>query len=248
MKYEEASWYSPHVNREMRIRIYGHYGVPFICFPCQEKQSDDFASNGMINALKDYIESGKIKLFCVDSNDDETVASTSWDRAHATYMWSQYHFYIVEEVLPFVRFKQGGGECYPYLLGCSMGATHAAINFFRRPELFAGFIGLSGNYDAGYFFSDYFDSNAYDNSPCHFLDNMDPNHPYISLYNSKRMIVCIGSGAYEYLVGYSNYWLKEVTDRKGINVEYNFWDELAIHDWPSWHYEARYFIDRILYE
>lgn len=245
MQIEEISWFSPHVNREMRIRIYGHYGVPIICFPCQEKDCYDFENNGMIANLSDFIESGRIKLFCVDSNDSDSVASTSWDRLHATYMLDQYHYYIVEEVLPFVRFKQGG-DCEPLLMGCSMGATHAANHFFRRPDLFAGFIGLSGNYDATYFFSDCFDSNAYNNSPVHYLDGMALDHPWIEMYNRKTMIVCIGSGAYEYLVGYSNYWLKEVTDRKHINVWYNFWDELSIHDWPSWHYEARYFLERIL--
>lgn len=245
MQFEEISWFSPHVNREMRIKIYGHYGLPIICFPCQGKDSNDFANNGMIDALTDYIESGKIKLFCVDSNDSDTVESNSWDRGHATYMFEQYHHYVVEEVLPFVHFKQGG-FCLPYLFGCSMGASYAGIHFFRRPDLFGGFIGLSGNYDMGYFFHDHFDENAYNNSPVHFLDNMSPDHPWINLYNQREMIVCIGSGAYEYLVSYSNYWLKDVTDRKGINVQYNFWDELAIHDWSSWHYEARYFIERIV--
>lgn len=245
MKYEEIAWFSPHVNREMRIKIYGHYGKPIICFPCQDKQSDDFYNNGMIDNLSDYIEQGKIKLFCLDTNDDETVSSTSWDRGHATYMLTQYHLYVVEEVIPFIHFKQGNDEL-PYLMGCSMGATHSGINFFRRPELFAGFIGLSGNYDLSYFFNDHFDHEAYMNSPVHFLENMDVNHHYIKEYNKKTMIVCIGSGAFEYLVGYSNYWLKEVTDRKGINVWYNFWDDLSIHDWSSWKYEARYFIDKIL--
>ena len=245
MHYKEVSWYSPHCNRDMRIKVYGHYGVPFICFPCLNKQSDDFYNNGMIDALSDFINDGRIKLFCVDTIDDENVESHSWDRGHATYMLDQYHNYIVEEVVPFVKFEQGG-DAYPYLFGCSMGASHAAINFFRRPELFSGFIGLSGNYDMSYFFNDHFDSYAYNNSPVHFLENMDPSHPYINIYNSKTMIVCIGSGAFEYLVSYSNDWLKHVTDKKGINVWYNFWDNNAVHDWSSWHYEARYFISRVI--
>ena len=245
MQFEEISWYSPHVNREMRIKIYGHYGTPIICFPCQDKDSSDFANNGMIDALHDYIEGGRIKLFCVDSNDSDTVSSTSWDRENASYLLDQYHYYIVEEVLPFVKYKQGG-DCEPFLMGCSMGATHAAINIFRRPDLFAGAICLSGNYDLGAFFGDCFTANAYNNSPVHFLANMPSGHPWIEKYNSRKIVICIGSGAFEYLVGYSNYWLKEVTDSKGINIWYNFWDELSIHDWPSWHYEARYFIDKLL--
>lgn len=245
MKYEEVVWYSSRVNRDMRIRIYGHYGVPFICFPCQNKQSDDYYNNGMIDNLADYIESGRIKLFCLDCNDDETVSYHGWDKAHASYMLSQYHEYIVNEVLPFIYDKQGG-YCLPYLLGFSMGGTHAAINFFRRPELFAGFLSFSGNYDMRFAFNDYFDYNAYINSPVDFLSNMDANHPYINEYNQKLMMVTVGRGAYEELVAYSNYWLKDITDKKGINVWYNFWDENAIHEWSSWKYEIRYFLDQIL--
>ena len=55
MKYEEVSWYSDRLNREMRVKIYGHYGPAFIAFPCQDKQSDDFHNNGMIDALSSYL-------------------------------------------------------------------------------------------------------------------------------------------------------------------------------------------------
>lgn len=57
-----------------------------------------------------------------------------------------------------------------------MGASHAANNFFIRPELFSGFIALSGRYDIASFFKGYFDDNVYNNSPVHYLVNMDNNH------------------------------------------------------------------------
>ena len=63
MKYEELSWYSDRLNREMRIKIYGHYGPAFIAFPCQDKQSDDFSNNGMIDALSYYLIQMTTRLF-----------------------------------------------------------------------------------------------------------------------------------------------------------------------------------------
>lgn len=30
MKYKEVSWYSDRLNREMRVKIYVHYGTAFI--------------------------------------------------------------------------------------------------------------------------------------------------------------------------------------------------------------------------
>ena len=245
MQYEETVWYSSRVNRDMRIRIYGHYGMPVIAFPCQDKQSDDFSNNGMIDALTPLIESGRMKLFCLDANDDETVSLGHLNPGHAAYMLDQYHEYLIQEVLPFVYGKQGG-YCLPYLVGASMGGSHSANHFFRRPELFAGFISLSASYDLARFFPNYMDENVYNNSPVHYLSNMPGDHEYIQLYNQKRMIVCVGEGAFEYLVRYTAIWLENITREKNIHVEYNFWDGRSIHDWPSWRYQLPYFLDRVL--
>ena len=245
MKYEEAFWYSDRVGREMKIRIYGHYGQAVIAFPCQDKQSDDFANNGMIDALAPLLEAGKMKLYCLDSNDDETVSSTSWDKARAGHNLEMYHQYLTKEVLPFVYDKQGE-KCLPYLVGMSMGASHAGNNFFRRPELFSGFISLSGKFDISSFFGGYMNEDIYNNSPIDYLINMDWNHPYINIYNQKKMIVVVGRGAYEHLVSESNYRLADIAKQKGFNIDFNFWDENSVHDWVSWKYQLPYFLNKIL--
>ena len=245
MKYEEVSWFSERLGRDMKIRIYGHFGPAVIAFPCQGKLSDDFSNYGMIDALNWFLENGKMKLFCLDSNDDETVSSTSWDKAHAGYMLEQYHHYVVEEVLPFVYDKMGG-ECQPLLIGCSMGGSHASNNFFRRPELFSGFISLSGKYDVASFFDGYMDANIYNNSPVHYLRNIAYSHPYINIYNTKTMISVVGKGAYEHLVLDSNYEMANIAYLKGIHIDFNFWDENSVHDWSSWLYQMPYFLGKIL--
>lgn len=245
MQYEQTTWYSSRLGRDMTVRVYGHYGQAVIAFPCQGKGSDDFANYGMIDALAPLIESGRMKLFCVDSDDGASVSDQSWDHGHAAYMLEQYFQYVIEELLPYVRLKQGG-DCWPYLVGASMGGSHAANMFFRRPDLFAGFIALSASYDMARCFHGYMDANIYNNSPVHYLANMDPWHPYIDLYNHKTMIVVVGEGAFEYLVRYTAVWLNEITNAKGIHVDYNYWDGNSIHDWSSWRYQLPYFLDRIL--
>ena len=245
MQYEQVTWYSERLGRDMTIRVYGHYGVPIIVFPCQDKQSDDFANNGMIDVLSPYINEGRIKLFCLDSNDNETVSYNGWDKAHAAYLLNQYHEYLINEVLPFVYQKQCG-ECLPYLLGCSMGASHAANNFLRRPELFSGFLGISGNYDIASFFKGYFNEDVYNNSPCHYLENMPDNHPYIEIYNSKRCITVVGSGDWEHLVYYSNEWLARIIREKRIKMYCNFRDQNSIHDWVSWKAYICHYLDYLI--
>ena len=245
MRYYETIWYSERLNREMRIKVYGHYGKPVIAFPCQDKQSDDFYNNGMIDALTPFIESGRMKLFCLDSNDLETVSSTSWDKGRASYLLEMYHQYLINEVLPFV-YNEQQGCCEPLLIGMSMGASHAANHFFRRPELFEGFLALSGKYDIHSFFNGYFDDYLYQNSPVCYLANMNNDHPYINIYNSKKMVVVVGRGAWEHLVLDSNYELERIANEKGINIDFNFWDENSVHDWSSWLYQMPLFLDALL--
>ena len=245
MNFEEATWYSERLGRNMNIKIYGHYGEPFIGFPCQNGQSDDLEGNGMIKALERFIEAGKIKVYCLDGVDEETISSTSWDKAHCAWVLEQYHQYIVNEALPFIYDKQGG-YCEPMLFGMSAGASHAANQFFRRPELYSGFIALSGKYDLSWFFGGYMNDDVYNNSPIDYLRNMPNDHPYIDIYNQKCMIVCVGRGRFEHLVLDSNYELARIAEEKGIHIDFNFWDENSVHDWESWHYQMPYFLNKIL--
>jgi len=245
MHYQEETWYSERVNNYMRVKVYGHYGVPILVFPSLHFQSDDFFNNGVIDALSDYINEGKIKLFCVDSIDDCSVTSSSPDLEYRTYLLNQYHEYIVNEVLPFI-YNHNNGFCLPVVIGCSMGATHAAINFLRRPDLFSGVLAMSGRYDLEFFFGGYHNDYTYNNSPITFLSNMDNSHPYINIYNSKRMIFTVGTGAWEHLVLDSNYHLKEIFNAKGINAWFDILDNSNIHDWCSWINQIRHYIDYFL--
>jgi len=234
MQYEEVSWYSNRIKQHMRVKVYGHYGISILVFPSLYKQSDDFYNNGVIDALEDYINEGKIKLFCVDSIDDLSITSPSWDKNHRAYLLNQYHEYIINEVLPFI-YGRNKGYCEPIVLGCSMGASHAAINFFRRPELFSGILAISGRYDIqNAFFEGYVNDDIYNNSPSLFLSNMDNLHYYINIYNSKRMIFTVGKGSWEHLVFDSNIEFKSILNNKGINAWYDVLDESYIHDWISW--------------
>ena len=87
MHIEEHRWWSNHLNRDMALKIYGHWGKPFVVFPCSRGRYFDYEGMGMIDAVGGFINSGKIKLFCVDSFDQESwynfavsPAERSWSR------------------------------------------------------------------------------------------------------------------------------------------------------------------------
>jgi len=246
MQYEEVNWYSERIKRYMRVKVYGHYGVPILVFPSFNKNSDEFYLNGTLDALNELIDSGKIKLFCIDSNDNETVASNNEDKGYRAYMLKMYHEYVINEVLPFIYSRQGG-YCTPIVMGVSMGATHASISFFNHPDLYGGILGLSGGYDMSTFFFDYMDEDLYYCSPVHFLGGMSADNSLIDIYNSKRMILTCGKGSYEHLVIDSNCALKNSFERLNINVWFDILGEDAIHDWSTWNNLMKKYLQYFIY-
>ena len=67
MKREYIAHYSQCLEREMHLLVYGHDGVPLLAFPCQDGMCNNWESFDMPEALGDYIEAGRIQLFCVDT-------------------------------------------------------------------------------------------------------------------------------------------------------------------------------------
>ena len=239
---ELVTHHSRCLDREMRMMIHGHGGLPFLCFPTQNSPCTNYQEFGMVEHLADYIESGKIQLFVVD-----TVDSESWSPKEGNPEWraarqEQYFHYIVEEAVPLIA---GRNPATPAVTGFSMGANHAVITFLRRPDLFRGVIALSGVYDSDYFFDGWMNPTLYDNSPERFLPNMPADHPYIALYNQRKMMLCCGQGAWEEDGIRTLKHLQNVFKQKGIDAWCDFWGFDVNHDWPWWVKQMRYFLPEL---
>ena len=92
--------YSHNLGRDMEFKVYGHAGLPFIVFPCQDGKFFDFESRGMIDTVADKIENGQIQLFCVGCVDEETWSAKYGDH-HGRIMWHEQWFkYICNEFVP----------------------------------------------------------------------------------------------------------------------------------------------------
>jgi esterase/lipase superfamily enzyme len=69
--------------------------------------------------------------------------------------------------------------------------------FFRRPDLFAGTIAMSGVYDLTTYTKGYYDEDVYFNSPCHYLPNLSDENTLDRLRASGHIHILAGSGDYE---------------------------------------------------
>ena len=61
------SWHSPSLNKPMEIVTYGYYGFPLLMFPTAAADYLEYERFYVIDAIKDPIESGKVKVFSINS-------------------------------------------------------------------------------------------------------------------------------------------------------------------------------------
>ena len=241
--------YSPSLGRDMECKLYGHAGRPVLFIPCQDGRFYDFENYHMTDVWAPWIESGQVMVFSIDTIDKETWSDTGSDPTWRINRYEQWIRYITDEIIPFMRAKANeynGWEGYPGVIvtGCSLGATHAANLYFRRPDIFDGLLALSGLYSAEYGFGSYMDPMVYQNSPIHYLSNMPKDHPFIELYNRKRAVICVGQGPWERPD--ETRWLDGILKDKGINVWVDFWGHDCAHDWPWWYKQVPYFLPYLL--
>ncbi len=248
MKIEYYKEFSQNLGRDMEFKSYGHAGKPVLVFPCQDGRFFDFEDRGMVDCAKEFIDAGRIQLFCCDSNDINSWSSTSWDNRGRILQQEAYFHYICDELVPRIFDINAEGNNGKYAngiltTGCSMGAFHALNFLLRRPDIFSGCIALSGAYDARLFFKDYSDDLVYANSPVDYINGMSYDHPYVEMYRHRDIILCCGRGAWEHPMQEDSARMKELFEYKNIPAWVDFWGNDVAHDWPWWLKQFPYYLN-----
>lgn len=246
MNKKTVKQFSRFLEREMFVNVYGEKGKPCIVFPAQNGRYYDFENFEMVDAASEYIEEGRLQLFCVDSIDLESWSFEDGDPRTRMMMHEKWFNYIIEEVVPYIQQENNQAINGIMTTGCSMGASHAANFFFRRPDIFDCVIALSGYYCSDMFFHDYMDDLVYLNSPVHYLDGMAYDHPYVQLYRQHKIVLCTGQGAWEDEMIASTSRMKELLAYKDVPCWIDFWGYDVNHDWPWWRKQFPYFLEHLL--
>ena len=243
--YRDAiSYHSNVLGEDLGVIVYGMTGYPIIVLQTQDSKCTNYEDFGMISELADYIDGGKVQLFCVDSIDQESWSNTNGDKSWRAQRQEDYFRFVTDELVPYVH-DRNGSDLRPLATGCSMGATHSAIAALRRPDLFQGCIALSGVYRTSFFFGDWMDENLYMNDMVQMLHDLPADHPYIHLYNHRSLCFCVGQGAWE--DGLSDLRDMDASfKRLGISAWCDFWGYDVNHDWPWWKKQMRYFLPIVL--
>jgi len=241
MRREIHKWWSPNLNKEMEIVVYGHYGYALLMFPTAAADYLEYERFQLIDSIAPFINDGKLKAFSVNSINSESWLNSNMHPSHKAIRHQQYNQYITEEVTPFIR--QLGSSSVPIVTtGASLGALHAANLFLRNPYIFAGTIAMSGNYNLKSYTDGYYDDNCYFNSPIDYLPRWNDEN-ILNMLRHKSIIIASGQGSYE--DPDASRKLSDILNAKGIQHWLDLWGHDMPHDWPTWRDMLPYFLGSI---
>src|SRR5688500_9573659 len=166
-----TSWYSERLQKDMPVAVYGNYGFALLMVPTAAADYLEYERFQLISSLEPYINGGKVKLFSVNSINNESWLNNGMEPREKVRRHQQFNSYIFEEVVPFIK-TNTSYETPIIICGASFGALHSMNLFLKRPDLINGVIALSGVYDLTEYTKGFYNEDVYYNSPQHYLPNL----------------------------------------------------------------------------
>jgi len=235
MNREYHRWYSPSLNKEMELLVFGHAGARMLVFPTSLGKFYEWEDRGMVGALGEHLERGWVQMYCVDSVDAESWYA--WHKHPGARAWRhiEYESYLLNEVLPLVY--QTNSTPYLIVAGASFGAYHAMNFALRHPDKTNRVIAMSGMFNVERWLGGYWDDNVYFNCPCLYLPN-EYDEGRLNLL--RRLDITMTAGRDDPNVA-NNRWFSGMLWGKGIGNALREWDGWA-HDWPWWREMIRMYV------
>lgn len=230
MNREYHRWYSERLGRDMELLAYGHDGPAALVFPTSMGRFYEFEDHGMVGCLASRIESGSMRLVCVDSVDAESWYHWTAHPYDRLQRHLQYESYLLEEVLPLIRsWTSNGTDQRITAMGCSLGAFQAALLALRHPEVVNRLLAISGKYDNSNFLDGFSDQTSYFTNPLAFVPGLCDESILQSL---RAMQIVIVTGSTDPHVDEARQ-LSSVLWEKQVPNSLDIWDGW-MHDWPYW--------------
>lgn len=234
-------WHSDRLGRDIGLVVYGHWGPPMIMFPTSGGDQGEYERQSLIGAIAEFIEAGRVKAFCVNTNQGDSFGNRNAHPFHRSWMQRQYDEYIRHEVIPFVYQHCESPGIPIWTMGASLGAYHAVNTLFKYPDVVKRCYALSGVYDMSPSMDGAYDDNFYFNNPVDYLANTaDPW--LLGHLRTCEIHIATGSGPWER--SDESYRLSGVLNSRGIFHHLDNWGEQGGHDWPYWKHQMREYLAR----
>ena len=103
MQTAHTYWYSPRLGHDMGVAVFGHWGPPLLAFPTSHGDEWELERHDLIDAIGEFIDAGRVKMFCVGSNNHESFLNSGAHPFHRSWRQRMFDEYIRDEVIPFIH-------------------------------------------------------------------------------------------------------------------------------------------------
>ena len=239
----DLTLHSDSMHKDFDLSVYGTAGVPVIVFPEGDSSRTCWENNGMVDAVADLVDAGKVQLFCTDSADDMGWYATSSTAGYRLENLTAFFGFVDEVLVPYVR-EHAAVDALPVLAGAGSGALDATICMLRWPAEFAGLLALSGTYDARRYVGDLFTDEWAGVSPVDLADALGEDD---AAFAGKQLaFVCGTSGTERGLETQRE--LQEVLGRKDVTATFEYWGQDVTYDWVWWQKEVAQLLPSVVVE
>lgn len=224
----------------MPVAVYGDYGFALLLIPTAAADYLEYERFGLIDAIAPYVQAGKVKVFSINSINNESWMNKPMWGEHKSHRHNQFNEYVVKEVIPFIK-AQTSPETPVITCGASFGALHSMNLFLKHPDVIHGVIAMSGVYNLHEYTDGYHDEQVYFNSPMDYLPGLTDPWYLDHIRKSSHIHIVCGSGSYEDPQASRD--LAAVLYSKGITYELDVWGTDMTHDWPTWRAMLPYYLE-----
>lgn len=221
------------MGRRMHVWCFGHWGAPVIIFPTAAGFAHEWDRQGMVEALAPLIQSGKIKLYCPESNVSQTLTDKETHPAVRMKRHLAYEHFILSDLVPAIRRDCNSESIRIAAAGASLGAFYAANCALKHPEIFHYALCLSGRYDLTHFTEGFSNGDVYFNNPMAYTPNLDEQALEQVQSQTHLTLVC-GQGKWEEGCIEETHRLADILSAKGIPHFRDIWGHDVSHDWIWW--------------
>jgi esterase/lipase superfamily enzyme len=237
--------HSPQLDRGISLWSYGHWGPPLVAFPTAAGFAHEWESQSMVEALAPFLEAGRLKLYCPESNVAEAWTRRETDAAWRIQRHIAYERFVVETLVPKIREDCRTPDIPIGATGASLGGFYAANVALKYPEIFRWALAMSGRYAMTHFTDGFSNNDVYFNNPLAYLPNLGGDQLERVRRHTHLVLVC-GQGAYEEGCIEETQAMADLCKAKGIPHTRDIWGHDVSHNWTWWKRQAQLHIGRKL--
>jgi esterase/lipase superfamily enzyme len=225
-----ARWYSDRVEREVGLARWGSYGTPVLVFPTAGGDAEEIERFHLVDACRDLIDAGRVKLYSVDSVNGRVLLAGEGDAGRQAWIQRQFFEFIRHEVVPAIRADCQSEGIEMVAAGSSIGAFNALGCVCLHPDVFKLAICMSGTFDLRRFYPGQVTEDFYESSPLHVVPAMEGDT--LDLLRQRFVVLASGEGANEDIG--ESWTAAKVLGSRAVPNRVDSWGPDWEHDWPLW--------------